>query len=65
MSPGLEMWSQFAPKEYDEFVATIPLGRVGRLEEDVGRAVAFLLSEDAAYVTGSTLMVDGGQAYLR
>jgi NAD(P)-dependent dehydrogenase (short-subunit alcohol dehydrogenase family) len=35
------------------------------LEEDVGRAVAFLLSEDSAYVTGSTLMVDGGQAYLR
>ncbi|HVX68410.1 MAG TPA: SDR family oxidoreductase [Mycobacteriales bacterium] len=65
MSPGLEMWSEFAPKEYEEFVNTIPLGRVGRLEEDVGRAVAFLLSEDAAYVTGTTLMVDGGQAYLR
>jgi NAD(P)-dependent dehydrogenase (short-subunit alcohol dehydrogenase family) len=65
MSPGLEMWSQFAAKEFEDFVSTIPLGRVGRLEEDVGRAVAFLLSEDAAYVTGSTLMVDGGQAYLR
>jgi meso-butanediol dehydrogenase / (S,S)-butanediol dehydrogenase / diacetyl reductase len=65
MSPGLEMWSQFAQEEFDKFVATIPLGRVGRLEEDVGRAVAFLLSDDAAYVTGSTLMVDGGQAYLR
>jgi meso-butanediol dehydrogenase / (S,S)-butanediol dehydrogenase / diacetyl reductase len=65
MSPGLEMWSQFAPKEYDDFVQTIPLGRVGRLEEDVGRAVAFLLADDAAYVTGTTLMVDGGQAYLR
>ena len=64
-SPGLQMWSQLAPKEYDDFVATIPLGRVGRLEEDVGRATAFLLSEDAAYVTGSTLMVDGGQGYLR
>jgi hypothetical protein len=65
MSPGLQMWSELAPEQFDEFVATIPLGRVGRLEEDVGRAVAFLLSEDAAYVTGSTLMVDGGQAYLR
>jgi meso-butanediol dehydrogenase/(S,S)-butanediol dehydrogenase/diacetyl reductase len=64
-SPGMAMWSQFAPKEYEEFVNSIPLGRVGRLEEDVGRAVAFLLSEDAAYVTGTTLMVDGGQTYLR
>lgn len=65
MSPGLQMWSEFAPKEFEDFVNTIPLGRVGRLEEDVGRAVAFLLSQDAAYVTGSTLMADGGQAYLR
>lgn len=65
LSPGLQMWSELAPKEFDDFVSTIPLGRVGRLEEDVGRAVAFLLSEDAAYVTGSTLMADGGQAYLR
>jgi NAD(P)-dependent dehydrogenase (short-subunit alcohol dehydrogenase family) len=65
MSPGLEMWSQLATKEFEDFLSTIPLGRVGRLEEDVGRAVAFLLSEDAAYVTGTTLMVDGGQAYLR
>jgi hypothetical protein len=65
MSPGMEMWSEWMPDEYEKFVSTIPLGRVGRLEEDVGRAVAFLLSEDAAYVTGSTLMVDGGQTYLR
>jgi meso-butanediol dehydrogenase / (S,S)-butanediol dehydrogenase / diacetyl reductase len=65
MSPGLKMWSEFAPKEFDDFVSTIPLGRVGDLENDVGRAVAFLLSDDAGYVTGSTLMADGGQAYLR
>jgi NAD(P)-dependent dehydrogenase (short-subunit alcohol dehydrogenase family) len=65
MSPGMEMWSEWMPEEYEKFVNTIPLGRVGRLEEDVGRAVAFLLSDDAAYVTGTTLMVDGGQTYLR
>ncbi len=40
--PGCEMWSELAPEEFDRFVATIPLGRVGRLEGDVGRAVAFL-----------------------
>jgi NAD(P)-dependent dehydrogenase (short-subunit alcohol dehydrogenase family) len=64
-SPGMQMWSEWMPEEYQKFVDSIPLGRVGRLEEDVGRAVAFLLSDDAAYVTGTTLMVDGGQTYLR
>jgi meso-butanediol dehydrogenase/(S,S)-butanediol dehydrogenase/diacetyl reductase len=65
MSPGLELWSRVAPDQYREFVASIPLGRVGDLENDVGRAAVFLLSDDARYVTGQTLMADGGQAYLR
>jgi glucose 1-dehydrogenase len=37
----------------------IPWGRLGR-PEDVGRAVAFLASDDADYITGATLRVDGG-----
>jgi glucose 1-dehydrogenase len=37
----------------------IPLGRLGR-PEDVAAVVAFLASDDAAYVTGSTYFVDGG-----
>jgi len=65
MSPGLQMWSEFAPAEFEAFVSSIPLGRVGDLEQDVGKVVAFLLSDDACYVTGTTLMADGGQAYLR
>jgi 3-oxoacyl-[acyl-carrier protein] reductase len=38
----------------------IPMGRYGEPEE-FGRAVAFLLSDAAAYITGATLQVDGGQ----
>jgi NAD(P)-dependent dehydrogenase (short-subunit alcohol dehydrogenase family) len=38
---------------------TVPLGRVG-YPEDVAGAVAFLASDDAAYITGQTLYVDGG-----
>lgn len=36
-----------------------PLGRVGQ-EEDIAKAVAFLVSEQASFITGQTLFVDGG-----
>ena len=40
-------------------LGSIPLGRMGQ-PEDVARAVAFLCSDDAAYITGQVLSVDGG-----
>ena len=39
--------------------ARVPLGRIGKPEE-VAAAVCFLASDDASYITGSTLVVDGG-----
>ncbi len=39
--------------------AAIPLGELGR-PEDVGHAVVFLLSEEARYITGAELVIDGG-----
>jgi 3-oxoacyl-[acyl-carrier protein] reductase len=41
-------------------VAAIPLQRLGTVEE-IGHAVAFFASEEAAFITGQTLVVDGGQ----
>jgi glucose 1-dehydrogenase len=46
-------------KESDEVVGEIPLGRWGEVS-DVARAVAWAASEDAGYVVGSTIFVDGG-----
>ncbi len=37
-----------------------PMGRMGDPEKDIGGAALFLASEDARYVTGNTLFVDGG-----
>jgi NAD(P)-dependent dehydrogenase (short-subunit alcohol dehydrogenase family) len=38
----------------------MPLDRLGDPTDDIGTAVRFLLSDDARYVTGQTLMIDGG-----
>jgi NAD(P)-dependent dehydrogenase (short-subunit alcohol dehydrogenase family) len=61
-SPGLKWWIANHPDEAEAFFRTIPLGRIGRLEEDVGRAVAALCSDDFGYLTGATIPLDGGQA---
>jgi len=45
---------------YEDMGRDIPLGRVGRAEE-VANVVAFLASEAASYVTGSSINLDGGK----
>jgi acetoacetyl-CoA reductase len=44
----------------EKIVARIPVGRLGHAEE-IARAVCFLASEDAGFVTGSTMSINGGQ----
>lgn len=61
-SPGLKWWVENHPEEAEAFFRTIPLGRIGRLEEDIGRAVVALCGPDMAYLTGATIPLDGGQA---
>jgi meso-butanediol dehydrogenase/(S,S)-butanediol dehydrogenase/diacetyl reductase len=47
------------PGLLDEYAERIPLGRIGRAEE-VASVVAFLASDDASYVTGAMIVIDGG-----
>lgn len=61
-SPGLKWWIENNPDEAAAFFKTIPLGRVGKLEEDIGRAVVALCAPEMAYLTGATIPLDGGQA---
>lgn len=44
----------------EKIVATIPVGRLGEASE-IARAVEFLVADDAGFITGSTLSINGGQ----
>ena len=65
MSPGMEQWIKGAPDQAESFLRTVPLGRIGDCERDIGRVVVFLCSEEGNYITGHSLPVDGGQAFMR
>ncbi|MFL2542693.1 MAG: 3-oxoacyl-[acyl-carrier-protein] reductase [Candidatus Latescibacterota bacterium] len=63
VAPGLVpetgMTGNLADEVQEQMLAGVPLGRAGT-PEDVAHAVAFLASEQAAYITGQVLAVDGG-----
>jgi NAD(P)-dependent dehydrogenase (short-subunit alcohol dehydrogenase family) len=50
------------PEGTAAFIATIPMGRVGDCEKDIGRAVAALCGPNMEYISGATIPMDGGQA---
>ena len=47
-------------KVLEKIIATIPVGRLG-YASDIARAVKFLVADDATFITGSTLSINGGQ----
>ena len=62
VAPGpidTDMLGALSPNQLDAIVARVPLGRVGTPEE-LAASIEFLVSEDASYVTGIVLAVDGG-----
>ncbi|WP_228062643.1 SDR family oxidoreductase [Lysobacter sp. H23M47] len=62
---GVAKWKSSHPEHYEEAAARIPLGYFGDPEKDIAPVVAFLLSDDSRYMTGQTLMADGGSIQLR
>ena len=56
---GVGITAHLAPEQVQPFLEQVPLGRLGTAEE-VAHAVVYLASDDAAYVTGHVLNVDGG-----
>lgn len=65
LTEGVAKWKEQYPDQYKESAGQVPLGRFGDPEKDIAPIVAFLLSEDSQYMTGQTLMADGGSIKLR
>ena len=63
-SPGLAGWIEARPEEAAAFIATIPMGRIGECEQDIGEFVAFLCSDAGRYASGQSIALDGAQAYM-
>ena len=64
IAPGFidtDMTAAMPEKARDAMLTAIPMGKLGAAE-DVAKAAAFLASDDAAYITGQVLCVDGGMA---
>lgn len=63
IAPGYidsEMVRAVPPNVLEKIIARIPVGRLGRADE-IARAVMFLIADDAGFITGSTLSINGGQ----
>lgn len=65
LTAGVAKWAEARPEQYAQSAASVPLGRFGDPDQDVAPIVAFLASDDARYMTGQTLMADGGSVKLR
>ncbi len=63
IAPGYidtDMVAAVPPNVLEKIVARIPVGRLGKADE-IARAVLFLVADEAGFVTGSTMSVNGGQ----
>ena len=56
---GTEMTNQLTDQQRQSILSKVPLGKIGS-GADVAHAVVFLLSDEASYITGTTLNVNGG-----
>ncbi|MGW0025483.1 SDR family NAD(P)-dependent oxidoreductase [Rhodococcus sp. NPDC003383] len=65
LTEGVQAYIEANPGVERALLSKTPLGRFGDPESDIGRVAVFLASDDASYMTGQTLMVDGGSVKLR
>ena len=59
LTPAMQKWAEMDPKNFEATKAGIPMRRLAD-PDDIASAVAYFASDDASYITGQTLSVNGG-----
>jgi NAD(P)-dependent dehydrogenase (short-subunit alcohol dehydrogenase family) len=62
VSPGMQAWAFEHPDLHAEFLAKRPIPRDGDAFADIGPLVVFLAGTGSGFITGETIMVNGGSA---
>jgi NAD(P)-dependent dehydrogenase (short-subunit alcohol dehydrogenase family) len=65
MTPAIQSWMKTNPEGFKGALAHVPMGRFGDPENDIAPVVLAMVSPDFNFVTGQTVMVDGGASMLR
>ena len=60
MTESLKQWRDAYPDLFEKTIQSIPLGRFGDCQKDIGRVCVFLASDEASYVTGESITLQGG-----
>ena len=60
MTESLQQWKEHFPELYEKTIQGIPLGHFADPKVDIGRVCVFLASDEASYVTGETITLQGG-----
>lgn len=60
MTEGLKKFKEEYPERYEQTIKGVPMGRFADPEKDIGAVCTYLCSEDASYITGETITLQGG-----
>lgn len=57
-------WAEEFPEAYQAILEKVPMRRQGITGEDIVPVIVFLASKDSKFITGQTIMVDGGETFV-
>ena len=65
LTPASKRWMEYDPEGFKKTMEPVPLGRLGDPDTDLSPTVVFLASEDARFMTGQTVFLNGGHTFGR